>query len=73
MDGPALRKISVLLLFAFHLLMCLFIYWLRWGFIAAFRHTVVVKSGGYSSLWWLLLFQSTGFRHTGLVVVAHKT
>ena len=78
-DRPVVRKISVLLLFAFHLLMCLFIYWLRWVFIAAFGHTVIVSSGGCSSLWhaefslwWLLLFQSTGSRDTNLVVVARK-
>ena len=57
----------------------LFIYfWLRWVFVAAHGLSLVVASGGYSSLWcvgfslqWLLLLQSTGSRHVGSVVVAH--
>ena len=51
----------------------LFIYlWLRWVFISARRLSLVVASGGYSSLccmgfslWWLLLLQSTGFSSCG--------
>ena len=38
----------------------LFIYfWLRWVFVAVCRLSLVVASGGYSSLW------STGSRRTG--------
>ena len=51
----------------------LFIYfWLRWVFIAAHGLSLVAASEVYSSLWcvgfslwWLLLLQSTGSRHTG--------
>ena len=45
----------------------LFTYWLHWVFVAARGLSLVVASGGYSSLryvgfslWWLLLLQSTG-------------
>ena len=47
-------------------------FWLCWVFIAAPRLSLVVVSGGYSSLqrkgfslWWLLLLQSMGSRHVG--------
>ena len=50
----------------------LFIYWLCWISIAASGLSLVVASGGYSSLWcagfssqWLLLLRITGSRHTG--------
>ena len=51
----------------------LFIYfWLHWVFVAVHGLSLVAASGGYSSLqcagfslWWLLLLQSTGSRHTG--------
>ena len=50
-----------LLLFLF-----LFIYfWLCWVFVAACRLSLVAASGGYPSLWWLLLLWSTGSRHAG--------
>ena len=56
----------------------LFIFWLTWIFIAGHRLSLVATSGGYSLLWstgfslqWLLLLQSTGFRHVGSVVVVH--
>ena len=46
--------------------------WLHWVFVAAHGLSLVVVSGGYSSLqcagfslWWLLLLQSTGSRHAG--------
>ena len=50
-----------------------FIYfWLHWVFVPACRLSLVVASGGYSSLWcagfslrWLLLLRSTGSRHAG--------
>ena len=49
----------------------IFIYfWLHWVFIAVCGLSLVVASGGYSSLWcagfslqWLLLLQSTSSRH----------
>ena len=47
-------------------------FWLRWVFIAACRLSLVVASGGYSSLWctgsslqWLLLLQSMSSRCMG--------
>ena len=50
----------------------LFNFWLCWVFVAVRRLSLVVVSGGYSSLrctgfslWWLLLLRSTGSRHTG--------
>ena len=50
---------------------CMYV-WLRWVFIAARGLSLVVTSGGYSSLrcvgfsmWWLLLLRSTGSRHAG--------
>ena len=57
----------------------LFIYfWLHWVFVAARRLSLVVASGGYSSLpcagfslQWLILLWSTGSRHAGLVAPRH--
>ena len=47
-------------------------FWLRWVFVAARKLSLVAASGGYSSLrcaglslWWLLLWWSTGYRHVG--------
>ena len=40
-------------------------FWQYWVFVAMRRASVVVALGGYSSLWWLLLLQSTGCRHAG--------
>ena len=47
-------------------------FWLRWVFVAACGLSLVVESGGFSSLWcagfslqWLLLLQSLGSRHAG--------
>ena len=53
--------------------MYLFIYlWLHWVFVALRWLSLVVASEGYSSLqcagfslWWLLLWQSTGSRRAG--------
>ena len=54
------------------IVLCLFVFWLHWVFVAVRRLSLVVASGGYSSLrcagfslWWLLLLWSTGSRHTG--------
>ena len=62
---PTLKKINY------------FYFWLCWVFVAARGLSLVVASGGYSSLWcagfslqWLLLLRSTGSRHAGSVVVA---
>ena len=45
----------------------IFYFWLHWVFVAAHGLSLVAVSGGYSSLrcagfslWWLLLFRSTG-------------
>ena len=47
-------------------------FWVRWVFVAVRGLSLVVASGGYSSLWcagfssrWLLLLRSTGSRHAG--------
>ena len=55
----------------------IFYFWLRWVFVAVRRLSLVVASGGYSSLRcagfslrWLLSLRSTGSRHVGSVVVA---
>ena len=59
--------------FFFFKIIYLFIYfWLCWVFVAALWFSLVVASGGSSSLrcasfslQWLLLLRSTGSRHTG--------
>ena len=60
-------------------LIYLFYFWLHWVFVAARGLSLVVVSGGYSSLrcagfslQWLLLLQSTESWCTGSVVVAHR-
>ena len=62
--------------FYFFIIFFTFYFWLRWVFVAARGLSVVAMSGGYSSLrcagfslWWLLLWRSTGSRHVGSVVV----
>ena len=57
-------------------LFIIIIFWLCWVFVAVCRLSLVVVSGGYSSLqcagfslWWLLLLRSTGSRHAGSVAV----
>ena len=49
-----------------------FYFWLRWVFVAARGLSLVVASGGYSSLWcagfslrWFLLLRSMGSSHAG--------
>ena len=56
----------------------LFIFWLCWVFVSVQGLSLVVASGGHSSLRCVglslsrpLLLQSTGSRHAGSVVVAH--
>ena len=88
-----LRIYSYQLLYITYSSFCLFVcfnlfiyFWLRWVFVAAHRLSLVVASGGYSSLqcagfllWWLLLLQSMGSRRAGFsscgvrasVVVTH--
>ena len=71
---------SYLLSLCLLLFIYLFIYfWLRWVFPAALGLSLVAASRGYSSLLcagfslqWLLLLWSTGSRHAGSVVVAHR-
>ena len=65
------REFPLLHFFSFFLSF-FFFFWLCWVFVAAHRLSLVVVSGGYSSLWcadfslqWLLLLQSTGSRHAG--------
>ena len=41
------------------------------GSLLLLRLFLVAESGGYSSLWWLLLLQSTGSRQVGSVVAVH--
>ena len=60
-----------------HFLKKFIYFWLCWVFVAAHGLSLVVVSGGYSSLWcvgfslqWLLLLQSMGSRCAGSVVVA---
>ena len=50
----------------------IYLFWLRWVFVAARGLSLVAVSGGYSSLWCLgfslrslLLLQSRGSRHAG--------
>ena len=57
--------------FSFYFLKFIY-FWLCWVSVAAHRLSLVVASGGYSSLWWasfslwwLLLLWSTGSRRTG--------
>ena len=76
-----LSLFSFLYIYIFFLiyLFILFIYfWLRWVFVAARGLSLVVVSGGYSSLqcagfslWWLLLLRSTGSRHAGFIALRH--
>ena len=69
------------------ILFYLFIFWLRWVFVAAHGLSLFVASGNYSSLQcagfslrWLLLLRSMDSRHVGFsklwlagsVVVAHR-
>ena len=63
--------------FVFFLYILFIYFWLHWVFVASRRLSLVAASRGYSSLWctgfslrWLLLFQSSGSRHAGSVVVA---
>ena len=66
------------LFFQINLFIYLLIYlWLYWVFVVACGLSLVVASGGYSSLWctgfslqWLLLLQSMASRHAGSVIVA---
>ena len=70
---PVSSPLSVHFFFFFNEFIYLFIYlWLHWVFIAALGLSLVVASGGYSSvavrgllIAWLLLLQSTGSRRAG--------
>ena len=59
------------------LIFLFYYFWLHWVFVAACGLSLVVVSGGYSSLQcagfslqWLLLLRSTGSRHVGSIAVA---
>ena len=83
----SLRQVSSVVIFT--LMRCVSLYeniflvflfyyfWLHWVFVAACGLSLVVVSGGYSSLQcagfslqWLLLLRSTGSRHVGSIAVA---
>ena len=62
------RKRAAMLAFLLFLFFNNFIYlcfWLCWVFVAVLGFSLVEVSGGSSSLWWFLLFCSTGFRRAG--------
>ena len=69
-----LRASTVFFLFVFYEFIYLLTYfWLCWVFVAACGLSLVVASGGYSSLRcvgsslrWLLLLRSTGSRRAGV-------
>ena len=88
-SDPIKRRINVLEVFYYYyyystleffvFYFILFYFWLCWVFVAARRLSLVVASGGYSSLrcmgfslQWLLLLRSTGSRHVSSVVVARE-
>ena len=59
--------------------LCIFYFWLCWVFVSVWGLSLVAASGGHSpsqraglSLSRPLLLQSTGSRHAGSVVVAHR-
>ena len=63
---------NVILLFCINLFILFIYFWLHWVFVAALGLSLVVASGGYSSLqctgfslWQLLLLQSMGSRCMG--------
>ena len=87
MNEPYLIYLFYCCFFFINLFILFTYFWLRWVFIAARGLSLVVVSGGYSSLRcmafslpWLLLLQSTGSRahglqqlqHMGSVVVARR-
>ena len=69
-------KIEAVKFFFFKKMYLFFIYfWLRWVFVPAHSLSLVVASGGHSSLWcmglslrWLLLLRSTGSRRAGFSI-----
>ena len=73
------RMVVLSVVFIFIFLFLLFIYfWLCWVFISVRGLSLVVASGGHSSLWCTglsllrpLLLWTTGSRCTGSVIVAH--
>ena len=60
-------------IYLFIYLFILFYFWLHWVFVAARGLSLVAVSGGYSSLRWLLLLQSTGSRHVGFSSCGTRT
>ena len=64
------ERFSDILFFNFWKWLCIYIFWLHWVFIAAHGLSLVVASGGYSSLWytgfslqWLLLWSMGARAH----------
>ena len=62
-----LKGVFIFILFTFLINLFIYLFWLRWVFIAARGLSLVAASRGYSSLqcagfslWWLLLLWSTG-------------
>ena len=78
LECPFFFKRSTFLLFIY--LINLFLYfWLHWVFVAVRRLSLVVASGGYSSLWftgfslrWLLLLRSRALGAQASVAVARR-
>ena len=79
MSSVSLRKtlrvffIFIYLFLKIYLFIFIYYFWLCCVFVAVRRLSLVVASGGYSSLWclgfslrWLLLLQSMGSRARGL-------
>ena len=69
--SPEMIHITSFFLTGFFFLIFIY-FWLHWVFVAVCRLSLVVVSGGYSSLWctgfslrWLLLLPSTGSRSMG--------
>ena len=67
-----LKGVFIFILFTFLINLFIYLFWLRWVFIAARGLSLVAASRGYSSLQcagfslrWLLLLWSTGCRRMG--------
>ena len=82
---PPVRESTTINILPFYLCLYLFIYWLRWVFIAVRGLSLVAASGGYSLWWnvgflpwwlpccgaWALGAQLQQLQHAGSAVVAH--
>ena len=82
--GSSCLRVFLKIIFLVYFIYLFIYFWLRWVFLAACGLSLVAVSRGYSllpcvashcsgfSLQWLLLLRSTGSRHAGSVVVAHR-